>query len=106
MKKQFGSLATVIGVSLFSLSSFAQNTDKRVNEKTSGENGQPNMISFNGNSNYKSADSKQIFQDQLVLKQNQNFSRIRIEADPAGFTHEKFQLFHEGVKVKFEFPIL
>ena len=101
MKKQFGSLATVIGVSLFSLSSFAQNTDKRVNEKTSGENGQPNMISFNGNSNYKSADSKQIFQDQLGLKQNQNFSRIRIEADPAGFTHEKFQLFHEGVKVEF-----
>ncbi len=101
MKKQFGSLATVIGVSLFSLSSFAQNTDKRVNEKISGENGQPNMISFNGNSNYKSADSKQIFQDQLGLKQNQNFSRIRIEADPAGFTHEKFQLFHQGVKVEF-----
>ncbi|WP_395046236.1 M4 family metallopeptidase [Flavobacterium sp.] len=101
MKKQFGGIASVFAMSLFALSSFAQETDKNVNQKSLGENGLPNLITFNEESAYKSSDFQQVFRDQLGLKQNESFSRIKNESDPEGFTHEKFQLFHEGIKVEF-----
>ncbi|WP_394759363.1 M4 family metallopeptidase [Flavobacterium sp.] len=101
MKKQFRGIASVFAMSLFALSSFAQETDKNVNQKSSDENGLPNLITFNEKSTYKSSDFQQIFKDQLGLKSNQNFSKIKNESDPQGFTHEKFQLFHQGIKVEF-----
>jgi bacillolysin len=101
MKKQFGSIASVFAMSLFALSSFAQETDKRVNQKATGENGLPSLISFNEKSAYKSTDFQQVFKEQLGLQQNQNFSKIKSEIDPEGFTHEKFQLYHQGIKVEF-----
>ncbi|MEO8233943.1 MAG: M4 family metallopeptidase [Flavobacterium sp.] len=101
MKKQFRGIASVFALSLFTLSSFAQETDKNVNQRSSGENGLPNLITFNEKSTYKSSDFQQIFTDQLGLKQNESFSKIKNESDPQGFTHEKFQLFHQGIKVEF-----
>lgn len=88
-------------MSLFTVSSFAQETDKNVNQKSSGENGLPNLITFKEKSGYKSSDFQKIFKDQLGLKQNQNFSKLRSELDREGFTHEKFQLYHQGIKVEF-----
>ncbi len=101
MKKQFGSFASAFTLSLFALSAFAQETDKNVKQKSRGENGLPSLITFNEQSTYKSGDSQKVFQDQLGLKPNQNFSRIKTESDPNGFTHEKFQLFHQGIKVEY-----
>ena len=101
MKNQFGSIATAFTLSLFALSAFAQETDKSVNQKSRGENGLPSLITFNEKSTYTSSDSRKVFQDQLGLKQDQNFSRIKTESDPNGFTHEKFQLFHQGIKVEY-----
>ncbi len=101
MKQKFSGIASVFAISLFTLSSFAQETDKRVSQKTKGENGLPSLITFSEKANYKSSDFQQIFQEQLGLKSNQTFSRIKIESDPDGFTHEKFQLSHQGVKVEF-----
>jgi bacillolysin len=101
MKKQFRGVASVFALSLFTLSSFAQEKDKNVNQKSSGENGLPNLITFNEKSTYKSSDFQQVFKDQLGLKQNESFSKIKNESDPQGFTHEKFQLFHQGIKVEF-----
>ena len=101
MKKQFGGIASVFAMSLFALSSFAQETDKNGNQKSLGENGLPNLIRFNEKSAYKSSDFHQVFTDQLGLKQNESFSKIKNESDPQGFTHEKFQLFHQGIKVEF-----
>ena len=91
----------MLAFSLFTLSSFAQETDKNVKQKSSDENGLPILITFNEKSPYKSSNFEQIFKDQLGLKSNQNFSRIKNESDPEGFTHEKFQLYHQGIKVEF-----
>lgn len=101
MKKQLRGLATLTALSLFTFSTFAQETDKNVSKKEKNENGTPSFVSFKENSSYKSSDFKTIFKEQLGLKQNQNFSKIKTESDQLGFTHEKFQLFHQGVKVEF-----
>ena len=101
MKKQLGSIASVFALSLFTLSSFAQETDKNVNQKEKGDNGTPNLITFKESAVYKSSDSQRIFQDQLGLKQNESFTRLKSESDQQGFTHEKFQLYYQGIKVEF-----
>jgi bacillolysin len=88
-------------MSLFAMSTFAQNADKSVNQKTKGENGLPSLITFNEKSKYKSTDSKIIFQEQLGLKQNQNYQLLKSETDQEGFTHQKFQLFEQGIKVEY-----
>ena len=100
MKKNFGTIASAVALSMFTLSSFAQ-TDKNVKEKNVSENGTPSLITFKENSEYTNSDAKSVFKSQLQLKENQSFSRIKTESDPVGFTHEKFQLFHQGIKVEF-----
>ncbi len=100
MKKKYGNIATVFALSLFALSASAQ-TDKRVKQKATGENGLPSLITFSEKSAYKSSNFQQVFKDQLGLKQNQSFSRVKSESDSQGFTHEKFQLYHQGIKVEF-----
>ncbi len=101
MKKNFGKIASVIALSVFSLSSFAQETDKNGNQKFTNENGSPSMINFNQSSLYKNSDFQQVFKENLGLKENQNFSKIKTETDKEGFTHEKFQLFYQGIKVEY-----
>lgn len=101
MKKQLRSLYSVTALSLFTLSAIAQATDKNVNQKEKNANGTPSFISFSESSNYKSSNYATLFKEQLGLKNNQNFSKIKTEADALGFTHEKFQLFHQGIKVEF-----
>ena len=85
----------------FSLTVSAQQTDKRVSKKDLSENGLPSSITFNDKSTYKGTDSQKVFKEQLGLKDSQSFSKIRVESDKEGFTHEKFQLYEQGVKVEF-----
>jgi Zn-dependent metalloprotease len=94
-------ITTTTVVLTFSLSAFAQITDKRVSQKNVSENGQPSLITFSDKSTYKGSDSQKVFQDQLGLKDNQSFARVKTESDPQGYTHEKFQLYEQGVKVEF-----
>lgn len=101
MKKQFRSLGTLTVLSLFTLATFAQETDKNVNRKEKNANGTPGFISFKESAAYKPTDFQTLFKEQLGLKQNQNFSKIKTDSDELGFTHEKFQLFHQGIKVEF-----
>ncbi|WP_136669107.1 M4 family metallopeptidase [Flavobacterium sp. H122] len=101
MKKQLQSVASVMALSLFTLSAFAQETDKLVSKKEKNGNGTPAFIAFKESANYKSSDAGVIFKEQLGLKENQKFSKIKGEADGLGFTHEKYQLFHKGIKVEF-----
>jgi bacillolysin len=101
MKKQLQSVASVMTLSLFTISVFAQETDKLVSKKEKNGNGTPAFIAFKESSNYKSSDAKTIFKEQLGLKENQNFSKIKGESDDLGFTHDKYQLFHKGIKVEF-----
>ncbi|MCV9930388.1 M4 family metallopeptidase [Flavobacterium sp. LS1R49] len=102
MKSTLPKIVTTTAVVLtFSLSAFAQVTDKRVSEKNLSENGQPSLITFSEKSTYKGSDSQKVFQDQLGLKENQSFARVKTESDPQGYTHEKFQLYEQGIKVEF-----
>ena len=59
---------------LFAISTSAQDADKNVNQKIYGKNRVPNFITFNENSTYRSNNSRQLFTEQLGLKQNQVYS--------------------------------
>lgn len=100
MKQNFRNVAFAT-LTLFSFTVFAQETDKQVKQKELNSNGIPSLITFKENSNIKSSNSLQVFKDQLGLKQNQSLNSITTEIDDLGFNHEKFQLFHKGVKVEF-----
>ncbi|PWB28409.1 M4 family metallopeptidase [Flavobacterium sp. HTF] len=94
-------VGTTVAALTFSLSAFAQQTDKRVNQKSLSENGQPSLITFNEKSTYKGSDYQTVFKEQLELKDNQSFSKIKTQSDRQGYTHEKFQLYEQGIKVEF-----
>jgi bacillolysin len=101
MKKNFGSITSAFVLSLFALSVSGQEIDKNVKQKNYSENGLPSLITFNEESTYKSSDFQKIFKDQLGLKQQQSLNSISTEVDELGFKHEKYQLFHKGIKVEF-----
>jgi bacillolysin len=84
-----------------STSILAQDTAKDITQKSLSDNGSPNLITFNESSTLKGSDYKKVFQTQLSLKENQSFSKIKTEVDPKGYTHEKFQLYQQGIKVEF-----
>lgn len=94
-------VTTTVAAFAFSLSALAQETDKRISQKSLSENGEPSLITFNDKSTYKGSDSEKVFKEQLALKENQSFSKIKSESDREGFTHEKFQLYEQGIKVEF-----
>jgi Zn-dependent metalloprotease len=87
--------------SMFTVLTFAQEGDKNVKQKISDENGTLSMITFSEKSTYKSSDSKEIFKNQFNLKEGSDFQKIKTEIDDLGFINEKFQLFHQGIKVEF-----
>ena len=103
MKKKLPKIIVTAIVLNFSFSAFAQvqTDDKRVEQKSVSENGQPNLIKFNELSNYKSSESQKVFKEQLGLKDSQSFTKIKTESDKQGYTHEKFQLYEQGIKVEF-----
>jgi len=88
-------------VSMFAFSSYAQEGDKNVKQKITDEKGNTSLITFNEKSSYKSSDFEQVFKDQLKLKSNSSFQKTTSETDQKGFVHEKFQLYHKGIKVEF-----
>jgi bacillolysin len=99
IKKQLHTVASAMALTLFSYASYAQDTN--VSQRATGENGQPNLITFTEKATLQSSDFHEVFKSQLGLKENQVFSKIKAEIDPLGFTHEKFQLYHQGLKVEF-----
>lgn len=86
---------------ILSLSAAAQVADKRISQKSVSENGQPSLITFSDVSTYKGTDSQKVFKEQLGLKDNQAFRKVKTETDKQGYTHEKFQLYEQGIKVEF-----
>ena len=102
MIKNILSQIKILTIALFfTFSAFAQDADKNVNQKIQGKNRLPNFITFKENSTYRSGDFQQVFAEQLGLKQNQVFTPIKSEVDQIGYTHQKFQLFHQGIKVEY-----
>lgn len=99
--KLLGKIAVLATVSIFAFEANAQDANKNVKQKFTDERGKPSLITFNEKSTYKSTDSQKAFIEQLGLKNNSNFSKTKSETDKLGFSHEKFQLFHQGLKVEF-----
>jgi bacillolysin len=102
MKKNLlGKITLLTAVSLFALKTSAQEADKNVKQKVTDENGTPTLILFNDNSTYKTGEYTKTFKEQLNLKDNSKFSRVKLESDKSGYSHEKFQLYHQGIKVEY-----
>jgi bacillolysin len=101
MKRKLPKIMAAAIVLTFSFSAAAQTTDKRVSQKNVSENGQPSLITFSDVSTYKGTDSQKVFKEQLGLKDNQTFRKVKTETDKQGYTHEKFQLYEQGIKVEF-----
>ena len=101
MKQKNKNLTSLFALSLFTLSTFMQAQENKVSSKSTNEKGLPSLITFKENSSYKTTDSKQIFQEQLGLKQNQNYNLLKTETDQQGLTHQKYQLFQQGIKVEY-----
>ncbi|SEA17511.1 Por secretion system C-terminal sorting domain-containing protein [Flavobacterium gillisiae] len=96
-----GKIALFASVSLLTLQTNAQDASKNVKQKFIDQRGKPSLIIFNEKSSYKESDSQKAFKEQLDLKDNSNYTKTKSEKDKLGFLHEKFQLFHQGVKVEF-----
>ena len=92
----FSSLV-ILGVT----STNAQEKENLIKQKIAGSNGNPTLIVFNKSSTYNLSQAKQIFKEQLSLKQNDDFKKIKSETDKIGFVHEKHQQYFKGVKVEF-----
>lgn len=101
MRKQLHYFGTLTVVTFFACSALAQESGKKVNSIEKNANGLPSLVTFKESAGYKSSDFQTIFKEQLSLKQGQNFSKVKSDVDQFGFTHEKFQLFHQGLKVEF-----
>lgn len=100
-RKLLGKIALAISVSLFAIEGNAQDSAKNVKQKVLNQNGEPSIITFNEKSTYKSTDSQKVLTEQLELKANSKFTILKSESDRSGFNHEKFQLYHQGVKVEY-----
>jgi Zn-dependent metalloprotease/chitodextrinase len=100
-RKLLGRIALIMSVSLFAIEGNAQESEKNVKNRVIDENGKPSLIIFNDQSTYRSNDSQKVLQDQLKLQENSSFSRLTSESDKSGFNHEKFQLYHQGIKVEY-----
>jgi len=96
-KKLLAKITLLTAVSLFALNGNAQDVKKKINDKR----GKPSLIVFTEKSSYKNTDSQKAFKEQLELKDNSSFAKTKSENDKLGFLHEKFQLFHKGIKVEF-----
>jgi bacillolysin len=102
MKKNLPkSWMVIVAISLLSLTVSAQEGDRNVKQKITDENGQISLVVFNETSSYTTKDSRNIFKDQFNLSDDSEFVSIYSEQDSKGFFHEKFQLFHKGIKVEF-----
>ncbi|MFV8351915.1 M4 family metallopeptidase [Flavobacterium sp. XS2P14] len=99
--KLLGKIALFASVSFFAIEAQAQDATKYVKQKITDEKGKPSLIVFNEKSTYKSSDAQQAFTEQLGLKTNSNFTKTKSETDKLGISHDKFQLYHQGLKVEF-----
>jgi bacillolysin len=99
--KLLGKITLLTAISMFAIEASAQDASKNVKQKITNENGKPSLIIFNDNSTYKTSDDQKTFKEQLGLKNNSKFSKIKSETDKSGYSHEKFQQYHEGIKVEY-----
>lgn len=100
-RKLLGKITLFAAISMFALEANAQEASKNVKQKVTDENGKPSLIVFTDKSTYRTSDYLKTFKEQLNLKDNSKFSKVKVESDKSGYSHEKFQLYHQGIKVEY-----
>ncbi|EDO25439.1 predicted protein, partial [Nematostella vectensis] len=78
-----------------------QVADKNVKEMVFDDKGQPSLIIFNESANVSSANFQNVLKENLKLRSDFNFVKIKDEMDNLGIVHEKYQLYYKTVKVEF-----
>ena len=100
-KKLLFNSVIIAGLTLFTFQANAQDSEKDVKKRINDEKGKPTLIVFKENSSYHASDHRKLFKEQLKLNDRANFSKIKSERDKAGYKHDKYQMFYDGVKVEF-----
>lgn len=100
-KKLLFKSVLIAGISLFSVHGHAQDSEKDVKKRVNDEHGKPTLIVFKENSSLNASDHQRLFKEQLKVNEKVNFSKIKSEKDNAGYQHDKYQMFYEGIKVEF-----
>lgn len=92
----------LLWLALFSsMTLFSQEGEKQVKEKITNNNGQTEFVSFNNNVKYAPKDASDIIKQHFSIKEGTSFTKINTETDELGITHEKYQLYLQGIKVEF-----
>ena len=100
-KKLLFNSVIIAGLTLCSFQANAQDSDKDVKKRINDERGKPTLIVFKENASFNASDHRRLFKEQLKVNDRTNFAKIKSEQDNAGFRHEKYQMFYNGVKVEF-----
>jgi bacillolysin len=72
----------------------------RLQKKELAADGQPALIEFQAASRPSAADGAFVLREQLGLGQDEQMRPARLETDPLGFTHQKFEQYYKGVKIE------
>ncbi|WP_426059430.1 M4 family metallopeptidase [Hymenobacter sp. B1770] len=101
MRKQYSAAALLMLGTLASTTGQAQDV-ARVQTKVLGADNQPELVVFNaaGKADYKGAEAAAVLRQELGLAADDQMRTVRTEADPLGFTHQKFAQYYKGVKVE------
>ncbi|GAB2458725.1 thermolysin [Hymenobacter qilianensis] len=83
-------------------SAYAQGQDlTRVKHKEVGEKGMPTLIQFRlEGKSYQMSEARKALAEQLELTADDQFQSAKIETDPMGFVHEKFEQYYKGIRVE------
>ncbi|WP_397364281.1 M4 family metallopeptidase [Olleya sp. R77988] len=65
------------------------------------EKRQKKFVKFDDSAKHQLRDASQIIKDNLQLSSDDELMKIKSETDQLGFTHDKFQLYFNGIKVEF-----
>ncbi|CAM3822165.1 MULTISPECIES: M4 family metallopeptidase [Flavobacterium] len=101
MKNKLQKNVVMLLLATSSFLSTAQVADKNVKEMVLDDKGQPSLIIFNESANVSSANFQNVLKENLKLRSDFNFVKIKDEMDNLGIVHEKYQLYYKTVKVEF-----
>lgn len=98
MKRELLRIGILCGLAGFG---FSANAQEYVEKKITEKNGNISLVTFKSNANLKSASKVDLFKDILKLPPGTELKLTKSEKDATGkFVDEKYQLFHNNVKVE------
>ncbi|NML66291.1 T9SS type A sorting domain-containing protein [Hymenobacter sp. RP-2-7] len=74
----------------------------KVQQKAVGADGQPTLVAFSAaaRATLSATNAAQVLRQQLPVGRYDELRAARFEADPQGFTHQRFEQYYRGVKVE------